>query len=117
MLTKEELVKWLSQQKELGTFTCDWEQEEDWQAEVDGWTTIRFKTGTLIEKEQWMKLQALKDLLKGWCEGQPEKLQYRSAEDILHKPLDIYDQEVDLNGEQKAVLINFIKIWKDIEEA
>ena len=114
MLTKEELVKWLFQQKELGTFTCDWDQVDEG---LEGWTTIRFKTGTLIEKEKWMKLQALKDLLKGWCEGQPRKLQYQSADDILHKPLDIYDQEEELNGEQKAVLVNFIKIWEDIEEA
>ena len=115
MITKEEMIKWLFDQEKQGKLPATWDQVKDY---GDGDSTIiRFHTCYPKEKDKWMKLKAMSDLLRGWCEGQPTKLQYSSAEDILHKPLDIYDQEEELNGEQKAVLVNFIKIWEDIENS
>ena len=115
MTTKEELVKWLFAQEQQGRLPATWDQVEDY-GDGDS-TVIRFHTVNQASKEQWMKHKALEDLLRGWCDGQAKKLKYQSADDILHKPLDIFDQEVDLNGEQKAVLVNFIKIWEDVDKA
>jgi len=62
-----------------------------------------------VEYEEWCMQKCLVDLLRNYCDNQ--RIQFGDVGDILANPKDNFDQELELNGEQKSVLLNYGKIW------